>query len=445
MTMVYSLDEIARTSDEAVVKARFDASTLTALRVLSAGFAVMTLVHLGEVKTVLQIILRAAAFSLAAILFVLVRKRAGNAVARFVRQRARATAIAFLLVEATALFVFNASAGSEAAVALAVVLPFAAVLIRLLPAEHLLLHASLAAIFSLTVFAMPADGRNVAEMIMPVVATNAAAVAVALFISRRRRRAIVREWSERRAGAREQIRMRDELLLARELQLSMLPECAPSLEWAEICSASVPATEVGGDYYDYFVDADRVALICLDVAGHGMASGLVLSSMRGALTVMRDELRDPAAALRRLHELVLRSSRRRTLVTISMVLLERQSRRAVVASAGNPPVMVRHADGSVDVLALDAPPLGVRLPLEFRAHESTFLPGDVFVLHTDGVYETRNANGDAYGLDPLQRLISEKGGGAAEGLRDSILNDLAAFRGQEEQHDDVTVVVCRMR
>jgi sigma-B regulation protein RsbU (phosphoserine phosphatase) len=273
---------------------------------------------------------------------------------------------------------------------------------------------------------------------------NAMTLGVELFTSRRMRKEVVSDWADRRTHAREQIRMRDELRYARELQLNMLPECAPKLDWVDICSISVPATEVGGDYYDYFVDRDRVALVCGDVAGHGMASGLVLSAIRSGFTLLRDSLTDPAAVLQRLHDLVAETSRRRMLVTVSVVLLDRASRRATIASAGHPPVILRRASGGVETIDLFAPPLGVRLPVEIPQRRIDIAPGDVFVLHSDGIYETRGADDEVYGMERLTRIVDEHAGETAESLRDAILDDVARFRGKAEQDDDVTVVVCRV-
>jgi sigma-B regulation protein RsbU (phosphoserine phosphatase) len=281
-----------------------------------------------------------------------------------------------------------------------------------------------------------------------MVMLNAIALSVELYLSRRKRREIVTEWTSRRTQAREQVRMRDELRYARELQLSMLPECAPTLGWADICSISLPATEVGGDYYDYFVDHaandQRVALVCLDVAGHGMASGLVLAALRSGFTLLRDSLHDPAAVLERLHTLVAETSRRRMLVTVSVVLVDRENNRAIIASAGNPPVFIRRADGAVETINLYAPPLGVRLPVEIPQRHIDIHRGDVIVLHSDGIYETRSADDEVYGLDRMAAMIRDHGAGSAESLRDALLADVAAFRGTREQDDDVTLVVCRL-
>jgi sigma-B regulation protein RsbU (phosphoserine phosphatase) len=282
---------------------------------------------------------------------------------------------------------------------------------------------------------------------MPVfvsmIVINALALTMELYMSRRMRRETVSEWTSRRTQAREQMRMRDELRYARELQLSMLPECAPPLGWAELCAVSLPATEVGGDYYDYFVDGDRVALVCGDVAGHGMAAGLVLAALRSGFTLLKDSLNDPAAVLRRLHDLVAQTSRRRMLVTVTVVLLDRTAKRATIASAGHPPVIVRRAGGRVETIDLFAPPLGVRLPVSIPQRQLEVTSGDVFVLHSDGVYETVNGAGDTYGLERLEDVVRQHDG-TAESLRDAILADVAGFRGDALQHDDVTVVVAKI-
>jgi sigma-B regulation protein RsbU (phosphoserine phosphatase) len=205
---------------------------------------------------------------------------------------------------------------------------------------------------------------------------------------------------------------------------------------------SLPATEVGGDYYDYFVDGDRVAVVCGDVAGHGLASGLVLASLRAGFTLLRESLHDPAAVLKRLHDLVAQTSRRRMLATAAVVLIDRTARRATVASAGHPPILVRR-DGSVRTIDLYAPPLGVRLPVEIPQIHLDLLPGDLFVLHSDGVYESRNAADEVYGFDRLADLVRTHPPDAdARSLRDAIARDVEAFR--TTQDDDVTIVVAKV-
>lgn len=271
----------------------------------------------------------------------------------------------------------------------------------------------------------------------------AAAAALQIAGTRRVRAEILDAWREPLQNAREQVRMRDELQYARQLQLSMLPESPPRLEWLELAAVSIPAAEVGGDYYDFFVDDGRLAIVACDVAGHGMQSGLVLAALRGGLiTTLRRSMSTPAAVLEQLHHLVAHTSRRRMLATAVVMLFDRAAHRVTIASAGHPPVIVRRGDATQTIEAF-APPLGVRLPFRVAERSIDVQSGDILVVHSDGVYESRNADGEEYGLERLRRLIaSQPAGASAAELRDAIVRDAERFRGRA-QDDDVTVVVAR--
>jgi len=228
------------------------------------------------------------------------------------------------------------------------------------------------------------------------------------------------------------------------VQISMLPESPPQLDWADVAGVSLPATEVGGDYYDYYVVDGCLAIVCGDVAGHGLASGITLSALRSGFTLLRDQLLDPAYVLGRLQEVVTQSSRRRMMVTISVLLLDHETHLATIASAGHPPLLhVRGAPRETQLIELFAPPLGARLGAIVPQRVVPFASGDTFVLHSDGIYETVNASGDEYGLDRLARIVAACDG-TAEEVRDSVLRDVDSFRGNEPQEDDVTLVVVRI-
>jgi len=226
----------------------------------------------------------------------------------------------------------------------------------------------------------------------------------------------------------------------------MLPEAAPALDWIDIAATSLPATEVGGDYYDFFLlDGDRLAIVCGDVAGHGLASGLVLAALRSGFTLLRDQLGEPARVLRRLHDLVLETSRRRMLVTTAIVLIDRARRRAIVTSAGHPPMIVKRAGGATEAIELFAPPLGVHLPIATPERTLSFGAGDTFVLQSDGIYESMNAAGDSYGTDRVLDVVrAQPAGASAAAMRDALLADVERFRGAMPQEDDITLVVARV-
>jgi serine phosphatase RsbU (regulator of sigma subunit) len=464
MNLPRSIDDVVRTSDEDAVRQRFAQRNrvwLTFLLIFFAFASLITAVNNSDEKTPADVLIAVAnlgviAFGLFVMRFAAREDRTGNQslvrAGAWLRRHTNAVSLAY----AAAQYAVSLFLGKEDDSFLGWIMTFPLLMMgfRMLVSELVMLHGYLIA-GALLMTLLGGEKAREMPIYISMIVINALALTTELYMSRRMRRQTVSEWTSLRTQARVQMRMRDELRYARELQLSMLPECAPALDWADICSISVPATEVGGDYYDYFVDPTddrRVALVCVDVAGHGMASGLVLAALRSGFTLLRDSLHDPAAVLQRLHTLVAETSRRRMLVTVSVVLVDRTNGTATIASAGNPPVFVRRAgpegaEGckpSVETINLYAPPLGVRLPVEIPQRRIDIHSGDVIVLHSDGIYETRNADDDVYGLDRIAEVIRDQGGGTAEELREALLADVAAFRGTREQDDDITLVVCRL-
>ncbi|MBV8516129.1 MAG: PP2C family protein-serine/threonine phosphatase [Acidobacteria bacterium] len=451
MELPWSLDEVARASDEQVVRRRFGQRNVVWLFVLLLFYgAVAVMEMVASTRTPFDLVIASANFTLVAIALLFLRdahrlEKGGAGVwgpGRWIRNHVSAAVITYVTLQFVLSLAFTRHSNDYTG--WIVTVPLMMMGFRMIVAEIVLLHAILAATSVITLFLLPMEKHEGVGFYIAIASINVIAMAIELFTSYRLRRQVLAEFTERRSQAREQIRMRDELRYARELQLSMLPEHAPRLDWVDLSSMSVPATEVGGDYYDYFIDGDRIALVCGDVAGHGMAAGLVLSAVRSGFTLLREALTDPALVLQRLHDLVAQTSRRRMLVTVAVVLLDRATRTATVASAGHPPIVLRRVDGSVETIDLYAPPLGVKLPVAIPQRQLTFASGDVFVLHSDGIYETTNARGDTYGFERLERVVAEHGAARAEELRDAILRDVAAFRGERELHDDITIVVARI-
>jgi hypothetical protein len=456
MDLTWSMEDVARSTEDDAVRRRFARRNRGWLLLLMLFFMFVAVIQLANQslrRTPFDTLVAAlnAAFVAYGLFFMRYTREHPPALGAktftwragaWLRTHIHAVALTFIAIEYTGQLYINRRGDNWMGWAMA--FPFFMLGFRMLVAELILLHVFLATGGLFMAFNTEFR-QNALPVYISILVMNALCVGLELFASHRLKKEIAGEWRTRRTQAREQIRMRDELRYARELQMSMLPECAPPLDWVDICSISIPATEVGGDYYDYFVEDERIALVCGDVAGHGMASGLVLSALRSGFTLLRHSLHDPAAVLQRLHDLVTLTTRRRMLVTVSVVLLDRMRGTATIASAGHPPVILRRANGTVETIALYAPPLGVRLPAhDIPQRNLDVATGDVFVLHSDGIYETRNATGEAYGIERLENVIRDHNVETAEALRDEILRDVAAFRGSVEPDDDVTIVVCRL-
>jgi serine phosphatase RsbU (regulator of sigma subunit) len=292
--------------------------------------------------------------------------------------------------------------------------------------------------------ALPALGDVVAVTVL-----TSLCLVCAVLLNLLEKRRFLTVWRKEHSRARERERMREEIDTARRIQLSMLPQGAPNVAWIDLAAASLPATEVGGDYYEYFrLSASQLALVIGDVAGHGLASGLLLSGVRSCLYLLEDQLTDPVAVLDRLNHMVRRTTDKRTYVTLLCAILECESGTGTLAlaCAGHPPVLHYAAHtGRFTSLGCGAPPLGTSLDAHYERQSCPLLPRDVLVFFTDGLVEARNDQGQEYGDARLERAVARAAGRTARDIRDAILGDLSNFKGDAEQADDITVVVARIK
>jgi len=435
--MELSAEEIVATSDDRAVRMGFDARNLGWFRVmlmlLIASEAILLIFRLSHGQN-FRALEKVIGLAINITLLRSLGKEMG--LGGFLKRHLTAVIIATMALMSLLGFI-GAPRSVDNAIMLTSLFPWFMTGFRMASVELTLLHGSLAAISFINALMLPKEN---APMCAAAIFMNALPLAFNLMASRRMRRAILNVWRERKIHASEVVRMRDELQYAREIQLSMLPEAPPALDWIDVAGVSIPATEVGGDYYDYFVVGDRLAIVSGDVAGHGLAAGIVLATLRSGFTLLRDSLTDPARVLRQLHDLVAETSRRRTLVTCAVVLLDHEKKSATISSAGHPPVIIRR-NGVAEPLELYAPPLGVRLNFDVALREIPMKAGDIFVLHTDGIYESTNASGESYGIERIVSIVSQSQGATATQLRDAIVNDVDRFRGGEKQRDDITLVV----
>lgn len=248
----------------------------------------------------------------------------------------------------------------------------------------------------------------------------------------------------RRIAERE--RQRVELETARNIQSSILPQLPAQLAGVELAHTYLPATEVGGDFYDVLALEDgRLAVAVGDVAGHGVASGLVMSMAKSALAVQVTFNPEVAAVFNTLNRMVFQSARKRLLTTLCYAVIDPVRREMQFASAGHLfPYRVTKL-GKVEVLESVAYPLGVREMLEIEPHAAKLEAGDLIFLCSDGVVEARRENSDeSFGFERLERTLSSLAGHGATVVRDKLLATLETFTGGAEREDDLTVLVLKM-
>lgn len=287
--------------------------------------------------------------------------------------------------------------------------------------------------------------------VLPLIAVSTVCLVVFFWVgrqTRKRRRDFLLVWRREHQRHRERHRMQGELDEARRIQLSMLPRSDPSHRFFDIAGISIPASEVGGDYYEYFQSGiDRQAVVIADVAGHGVASGLLLAGVRSCLYLLKDSPHRPVEVLEKLDRVVRETTGRREFVTMLYALFDPQRGEVSLASAGHPPLL-RYvaATGQVEEAAFCSLPLGTRLRQSLEEVQVPYATDDIFLLYTDGIAETVNSKGDLYGNERLSgRLKATAHDRTAKEIRDTLLGDVWSFKADGEQTDDITLVVVKVR
>ncbi|RPE37688.1 serine phosphatase RsbU (regulator of sigma subunit) [Streptomyces sp. Ag109_O5-1] len=238
---------------------------------------------------------------------------------------------------------------------------------------------------------------------------------------------------------------------ARTLRRSLLPQRLPSPSAVRTASSYQPASEhtgLGGDWFDVIpLSGTRVALVVGDVVGHGLQSAVVMGRLRGAVRTLADLDLSPGELLTHLDDQMNRALDERgdevslvTGATCLYAVYDPVSRRCRLARAGHPPLAVVSADGAVDFVDLaGGPPLGLG-GVMFEEREIALDDGDLLVLYTDGLLESRTQDVDT-GLRRLRGALSRTPASAApQEVCDMLVRELLPPGHQ----DDVAVLVARV-
>lgn len=438
-----SLDDLIALSEPEAVKAAFDDRNRTVL------FRFLTLITLGSIAALLVLAADGQYFAMTAagVSLVIARMLYSMDERPALERHFRVVLISWLLVQFT---LIRLPAIELTYHPFDTVLPIFLLFFRLTNSQLSLLLGlwwSFSAGRDLFESAVNQDAIDLPSL-LGITALAVAVFAIGSALTKRRQREFVSGWRREHQRHRERSRMREELDDARRIQLSMLPRSDPASPWLDMAGISIPASEVGGDYYEYFrVDEDRQAVVVADVAGHGVASGLLLSGVRSCLYLLKETPQRPSDVLSKLDRVVRETTGRRQFVTMLYALFDREQKRLTLSAAGHPPLL-RYvaATGEVIEAGPHALPLGTSLLQDIQEIEVPFESDDIFLAVTDGIAETVNSRGEVYGAERLAgRLRSTAHDRGAKEIRDTLLGDVWSFKADGEQTDDITLVVIKIR
>jgi len=243
----------------------------------------------------------------------------------------------------------------------------------------------------------------------------------------------------------EKQRMEEELNIARDLQLSMLPSENPEIRKFGIAAISKPAMEVGGDFYDFIdIGEGKDGFIVGDVTGKSVSGALVMSASRSVFRMLSEQELNVAETMVRANRRIKKDIITGMFVALLYAVLDAETGAIKMCSAGQTqPVYLSAQTGEVKLIETvgDTFPLGI---LDDADYEETIVqldPGDKIVFYTDGIVEAMDENSNMFGFDRLLEVVGNSAAMSAEELLQEILTRVDQFAGGVHQHDDITVIV----
>jgi serine phosphatase RsbU (regulator of sigma subunit)/anti-sigma regulatory factor (Ser/Thr protein kinase) len=249
---------------------------------------------------------------------------------------------------------------------------------------------------------------------------------------------------EQEAEVRQRERIEQELRVAQLIQQQFLPQELPDLPGWRVGAYYGPAREVGGDFYDFIKLPDgQVGIVVGDVTDKGVPAALVMATTHSILRAEAPRLVAPSEVLTRANELLVDEMPAHMFVTCLYAVLDPGTGRLRYANAGHNVPYVR-TEGGVTELRATGMPLGLLPGMEYEEKEATLAPGEVVLLHSDGLAEAHNGEREMFGFPRVAALTGEASDG--EVLIDRLLKELQEFTGPGmEQEDDITLVTLGRR
>ena len=245
----------------------------------------------------------------------------------------------------------------------------------------------------------------------------------------------------------EKERIEKELDIARSIQQSFLPDLPPDIEGMDIAGLSLPAREVGGDFYDYIPLPDgRWGLVIADVSGKGVPAALYMGISRTLVRANAATHSSVSDTICKANAMITESDHSSMFVTLFYGVLDVREKSLTYVSAGhNYPVMLKQ--GAIDTILLkaDGIALGVIQDIQLEEQKIQLDQGDILILYTDGVTETVDRNDQEFGEERLTALLQENSHLSSSELVDLIKNEVIRFSEGQPQFDDITLLILKVR
>lgn len=244
-------------------------------------------------------------------------------------------------------------------------------------------------------------------------------------------------------------RLEEELRIAHNAQMKLLPKKMPQLPGLEIEAVCITANEVGGDYYDFFpIDANRLGLVIGDVSGKGASAAFIMAELKGIMEALAPKHDSPKSLLLAANETLYRNIDRNIFVSLIYGIIDTRDRLFRFCRAGQCPILLATCEAAeVQVLRPSGMGLGLDGGSAFAGAieeiQRPIRPGDTYLFYTDGAEEARNPRGEEFTEIRLVALFQRHHQKGPHEIIDRLVAEINAFAGSARSHDDLTFLVVK--
>jgi serine phosphatase RsbU (regulator of sigma subunit) len=247
------------------------------------------------------------------------------------------------------------------------------------------------------------------------------------------------------AEASERGRLEQEMTIARDIQMELLPRTFPRIPGLDMFAFTVPARHVGGDCYDVIDVGDgRLAVTIGDVSGKGTPAAILMANVQAAVRALSESGVPAAQLIARVNRLVHTFTEDSAFITFFYCVLDTRTGDLCYVNAGHNPPSVLRADGGKELLDRGGLVIGIMPGAEYEEGHTVLRPGDDLVLYTDGITEAANVDDEMFGEERLETLLLEHRHRSAREIEEHVYSGIRDFVGAAAQSDDLTMVVVKL-
>jgi serine phosphatase RsbU (regulator of sigma subunit)/pSer/pThr/pTyr-binding forkhead associated (FHA) protein len=243
----------------------------------------------------------------------------------------------------------------------------------------------------------------------------------------------------------ERRRLEQEVALAREIQVSLLPDSLPEVDGWDIVAGNIPSRGVSGDFFKIELrhDESEIVIMCSDVSGKGIGASLLTASLEALSAGPIHDGVAPEDIFRSVSHLLFERTPPEKYATSFIAAVDPETGRLSYCNAGHNPALLLRANGNTEWLESTGMPLGILPEGIFTAGERTLEVDDTLVIYTDGITEPENPEEEEYGQDRLQAVCVKNRAEPVAELLSAIEKDLYRFVQGVPFVDDRTLVLIR--